>query len=66
MFDVHPLFARAHSFVRTDDFYGLLRIPFVGQQCEHVDAVTVNVGDTVELVLNESWARLPETGETYR
>jgi hypothetical protein len=66
VFDVHPLFARAHSFVRTDDFYGLLQIPFVGQQREHVEAVTVNVGDTVELVLNESRARLPETGETYR
>lgn len=66
VFDVHPLFARAHSFVTTDDFYGLLQIPFVGQQREDVDAVTVNVGDTVELVPSEPRSRLPETGETYR
>ncbi|AKS32794.1 hypothetical protein [Mycolicibacterium goodii] len=48
VFEVHPLFARAHTFVRTDDFYGLLGIPFVEQPEEHI--VTVNVGDKVVLV----------------
>lgn len=48
VFDVHPLFARAHTFARTDDFYGLLQLPFVEQPGEHV--ITVNVGDTVALV----------------
>jgi hypothetical protein len=52
VFDVHPLFARAHTFVRTDDFYGLLALPFVEQPGEHV--VTVNVGDHVALVPSES------------
>jgi hypothetical protein len=48
VFDVHPLFARAHTFVKTDDFYGLLRIPFVADS--EPSEVTVTVGDTVELV----------------
>jgi hypothetical protein len=48
VFDVHPLFARAHTFIRTDDFYGLLQLPFVEQPDAHV--ITVNVGDTVALV----------------
>lgn len=48
VFDVQPLFARAHTFVRTNDFYGLLQLPFVAQP--HEDVVTVDVGDTVELV----------------
>jgi hypothetical protein len=48
VFDVHPLFARAHTFVRTDDFYGLLRFPFTDEPEEQV--VTINVGDTVALV----------------
>ncbi|MET0897163.1 MAG: hypothetical protein ABWY45_04530 [Mycobacterium sp.] len=52
VFDVHPLFARAHTFARTDDFYGLLQVPFVEQPDEHV--VTVNVGDAVALVRSES------------
>lgn len=51
VFDVHPLFARAHTFIRTDDFYGLLQVPFVDQPDENV--VTVNVGDTVALVRSE-------------
>ncbi|WP_179469939.1 hypothetical protein [Mycolicibacterium vinylchloridicum] len=46
VFDAQPLFARAHTFVMTDDFYGLLQIPFVATE----DVVTVDVGDTVELV----------------
>lgn len=50
VFDVHPLFARAHTFVRTDDFHGLLGFPFVEDQ--HV--VTVNIGDTVALVDGEA------------
>jgi hypothetical protein len=52
VFDVHPLFARAHTFVHTDDFYGLLQLPFVEQPGEHV--VTVNVGDHVALVPSAS------------
>lgn len=52
VFDVHPLFARAHTFARTDDFYGLLQIPFAARQ-EEV-AVTVNIGDPVELVAASS------------
>lgn len=52
VFDVHPLFARAHTFVRTDDFDGLLQIPFTEQSGdEHF--VTVNVGDTVAQVRSE-------------
>lgn len=52
VFDVHPLFARAHTFVRTDDFDGLLQIPFTEQSGdEHI--VTVNVGDTVAQVRSE-------------
>lgn len=47
VFDVQPLFARAHTFARTDDFHGLLHFPFT----EHV--VTVNVGDSVTLVRGE-------------
>ena len=46
VFDAQPLFARAHTFVPTDDFYGLLQIPFVGGD----DVVTVDVGDAVEIV----------------
>ncbi len=48
VFDVQPLFARAHTFVRTDDFHGLLHIPFVDESDANV--VTVNVGDRVTLV----------------
>lgn len=48
VFDAEPLFARAHTFVPTDDFYGLLRIPFVAAPIH--DAVTVDVGDAVESV----------------
>lgn len=41
VFDVHPLFCRAHTFARTDDFYGLFQATAV---------VTVDVGDGVESV----------------
>lgn len=41
VFDVHPLYARAHTVARTDDFYGLFAATAV---------VTIDVGDTVELV----------------
>jgi hypothetical protein len=51
VFDVHPLFARAHTFVRTDDFYGLLQMPFTEESDEQI--VTINVGDTVALVHSE-------------
>ena len=52
VFDAQPLFARAHTFVVTDDFYGLLQIPFVAAD----DAVTVDVGDVVELIAPGSTA----------
>lgn len=60
VFDAQPLFARAHTFVVTDDFYGLLRIPFVAGQPD--DAITIDIGDTVELVRREPAAR-PAVGE---
>lgn len=47
VFDVHPLFARAHTFVDTGDFHDLLRVPF---DSGHDDVVTVDVGDVVELI----------------
>ncbi|MCX2933056.1 hypothetical protein ORI20_22550 [Mycobacterium sp. CVI_P3] len=50
VFDVQPLFARAHTFVMTDDFHGLLQIPFVA--CD--DVITVDVGDAVELVRRDA------------
>ncbi|MEZ0359161.1 hypothetical protein [Mycobacterium sp. SA01] len=46
VFDVQPLFARAHTFVETDSFHGLLRIPFVASD----GVVTIDVGDSVELI----------------
>ncbi|CAN5373170.1 hypothetical protein BH10ACT9_BH10ACT9_27330 [soil metagenome] len=51
VFDVHPLFARAHTFVPTDDFYGLLQMPFTEEPDEQI--VTIDVGDTVALVHSE-------------
>lgn len=45
VFDVQPLFARAHTVARTDDFYGLFQATAV---------VTVDVGDNVRLVHGES------------
>lgn len=48
VFDVHPLFVRAHTFVRTDDADELHRFPFLPHPEDHV--VTVNVGDVVALV----------------
>ncbi|MED5814897.1 hypothetical protein VST63_21255 [Mycolicibacterium sp. 050232] len=41
VFDVQPLFSRAHTFARTDDFYGLFQATAV---------VTVDVGDSLELI----------------
>lgn len=41
VFDVQPLFSRAHTFARTDDFYGLFQATAV---------VTIDVGDSVEEV----------------
>ncbi|QYL18012.1 hypothetical protein [Mycolicibacterium pallens] len=49
VFDVQPLFARAHTFAETDSFYGLLRIPFVATD----DVVTIDVGDPVEAIAIE-------------
>ncbi|SBS78651.1 conserved hypothetical protein [uncultured Mycobacterium sp.] len=54
VFDAQPLFARAHTFAATDDFYGLLQIPFVARPAE--DVVTIDVGDTVELIPSASTA----------
>jgi hypothetical protein len=54
VFDVQPLFARAHTFVRTDDFYGLLHIPFMEDpQDPEANVVTVDVGDSVTLLADE-------------
>jgi hypothetical protein len=64
VFDVQPLFARAHTFVRTDDFYGLLQLPFVDQPGENV--VTVNVGDTIALVRGEATSSQAAPSGTYR
>ncbi len=49
VFDVQPLFARAHTFAETDSFYGLLQIPFVAND----EVVTVDVGDPVEAIAIE-------------
>jgi hypothetical protein len=54
VFDVQPLFARAHTFVDTGDFHGLLELPFFEQPQE--DVVTVDVGDSVELVAGHQGA----------
>jgi hypothetical protein len=48
VFDVQRLFARAHTFVLTDDVHGLLGLSFVAPPLE--DAITVDVGDAVRLV----------------
>jgi hypothetical protein len=64
VFDVQPLFARAHTFVMTDDFYGLLQIPFVAAPGE--DVVTVDVGDRVELVSTEPRSYQVERSGSYR
>lgn len=64
VFDVQPLFARAHTFVRTDDFHGLLQLPFVESPDDNV--VTVNVGDNVALVRGEPASDQAERDGTYR
>jgi hypothetical protein len=64
VFDVHPLFARAHTFVRTDDVYGLLQLPFVEPAGENV--VTVNVGDNIALVRSEPTSYQVDPSRTYR
>lgn len=48
VFDVQPLFSRAHTFARTDDFYGLFQA---------TDVVTIDVGDTVELLPDAATTR---------
>lgn len=63
VFDAQPLFARAHTFVMTD-FHGLLRIPFVAGRGE--DAVTVDVGDSVELTGREPSSYQAEPSATHR
>lgn len=52
VFDAQPLFARAHTFVVTDDFYGLLQIPFVDEAGD--DVVTIDVGDAVAMIGRET------------
>ncbi|OBB57848.1 hypothetical protein A5757_18660 [Mycobacterium sp. 852013-51886_SCH5428379] len=56
VFDVQPLFSRAHTFVRTDDFHGLLGLSFGTEPYDGTvgDVVTVDVGDAVELVSAET------------
>ena len=44
VFDVQPLFSRAHTFARTDDFYGLFQA---------TAEVTIDIGDNVELIHGE-------------
>lgn len=53
VFDVQPLFSRAHTFARTDDFYGLFQA---------TDVVPVDVGDSLELVPGEAAGRRAATG----
>ncbi|WP_135455267.1 hypothetical protein [Mycobacterium sp. DL99] len=53
VFDVQPLFSRAHTFARTDDFYGLFQATAV---------VTVDVGDSLELVVDETGSRRATSG----
>jgi hypothetical protein len=60
VFDVQPLFARAHTFVPTDDFYGLLRLPFLAEPPE--DVVSIDVGDAVELVRTDAVALRDDVG----
>ena len=55
VFDVQPLFARAHTFVDTAYFHGLLDLPFFEQR--DGDVVTVDVGDDVVLVVEQHGAR---------
>ncbi len=60
VFDTQPLFARAHTFVASGDFYGLLNIPFMASHRE--DVVTVDVGDTVELLREPAEGRIERNG----
>lgn len=53
VFDVQPLFSRAHTFARTDDFYGLFQATAV---------VTVYVGDSLELVSGGTEVRRVASG----
>lgn len=53
VFDVQPLFSRAHTFARTDDFYGLFQATAV---------VTVDVGDSLELVAGQGEVRRTASG----
>ncbi|OMC41956.1 hypothetical protein A5740_21415 [Mycobacterium sp. GA-1841] len=48
VFDVQPLFSRAHTFARTDDFHGLFQATAV---------VTIHVGDSLELVTDGAESR---------
>lgn len=53
VFDVQPLFSRAHTFARTDDFYGLFQA---------TAEVTVDIGDSLELVSGEAQVRRAASG----
>lgn len=64
VFDAQPLFARAHTFVMTDDFYGLLQFPFAAPSDQ--DAITVDVGDAVELIRREPSSHGAAPSGTYR
>lgn len=52
VFDVQPLFARAHTFVDDGDFHGLLTLPFM--EPAEAEVVTVAVGDSVRSVGKQS------------
>lgn len=53
VFDVQPLFSPAHTFARTDDFYGLFQA---------TAEVTVDIGDSLELVSGEAEVRRAASG----
>lgn len=53
VFDVQPLFARAHTVARTADFYGLFQATAV---------VTVDIGDSVESISTEANSRRQVSG----
>lgn len=55
VFDVQPLFSRAHTFARTDDFYGLFQATAV---------VTIDVGDSVEEVPAARETRRTASGQS--
>jgi hypothetical protein len=62
VFEVHPRFARAHTYADVTDVYGLLQYPFEDPPTDTV--VTVNVGDPVAVV--DASRRSASTSPTRR